>query len=68
MDVKVFAVSVQYGKGHHYFVRTDIVLYHDALTFARAEIRKLEKRYKRGAKPTVYIWQLDATFTMPPVN
>lgn len=58
MKVKRYAVSIQWGQGQHYFVRTDI----DTLSIAAAEretrVRALARRKSRhNLVPSVYIWE-----------
>lgn len=59
MKVKEFAVSVQWGNGHHHFLKTDYesedAAYHAGDEHAKRLARQ-RKSNKRGAKPTVYVW------------
>ena len=58
MNVKDFAVTVQWGKGMHYFVTTELTSRPDAEALA-ARLRALHKKHQKqkGAKPTVYVWK-----------
>ena len=69
MEVKKFAVSVQWGKGMHYFTATDL----DTLAEAKRAATKASehawfthnKRLTKypGASPTTHIWQHIETIT-----
>ncbi len=57
MKVKSFAVSVQWGEGHHYFVRTDLESELAARDDATARAKQLAKqKHKHNLKPSVYVW------------
>jgi hypothetical protein len=61
MDVKRYAVSVQWGKGMHYFKATDLVDYAAAEQLAEAQLRlalKTKQKSKMNLEPTIHIWQL----------
>jgi hypothetical protein len=61
MDVKRYAVSIQWGKGMHYFKATDLIDYTAAEQLAHAELRLALKTKQNSAKspePTIHIWEL----------
>jgi len=67
MEVKSFAVSVQWGKGMHYFKRTDIETQTEADRLAYNLLRGNEKRAnKRGAQPTFHVWKLVSSIILEP--
>ena len=52
-----YAVSVQWGSGHHYFVHTD-----NSLELSVAEVNKhkqalARRRPKHNLVPTVHLWE-----------
>lgn len=58
MKPKGYAISVQWGSGHHYFVRTDCKDPAEAIADAKARQGVLaKKRHKHNLRPTVYVWQ-----------
>lgn len=65
MEVKLFAVSVQWGKGIHYFRGTDLPNKEDAEQLAAALLRQeLKKKaiMKLHAHPTVHVWHHESEF------
>jgi len=61
MDVKHFAVSVQWGKGMHYFKATDLPSLDAADQLAEAQLRlalRTKKESKSNLAPTVHVWEL----------
>jgi len=60
-----FSVSVQWGRGHHYFVG-HFVTEKEANSCAEYEFSRLTRRTgKRGAKPRVLVWELQRV--LPPI-
>lgn len=60
MEVKNFAISIQWGKGMHYFYGTafdDINQTLSTASVALAHALNQQNKNKRGAKPTVHIWE-----------
>ncbi len=61
MKTTAFAVSVQWGKGHHYFIASDLDTKHQADLAARgaqlATMKVFEKKKGRAPQPHVYVWQ-----------
>lgn len=56
----MFYVSIQWGKGPHYFVTSKPVEIHEACAIADGHIRNLKNRKKkRGAIPTVRILKIN---------
>ena len=57
MKIDKWAVSVQWGHGHHYFLK-----YFSnepaAEIAAEKHLNDLKARYKKGAKPHVSVWRL----------
>lgn len=61
MKTSSFAVSVQWGAGHHYFVATDLDTQHAADLMAKkmqvVTMKTFEKKAGRAPRPHVYLWQ-----------
>ena len=60
MDVKEFAVSVQWGKGLHYFsvqFDSEREAKHRAQKMAISFFEKYYKQKRKGAKPKLFVWQ-----------
>lgn len=61
MNVSNFAVSVQWGKGPHYFVATDLETKHVAeLLVGKMKVSTMQlfvKKKGRAPQPHVYLWQ-----------
>ena len=58
MKAKEFTVSVQWGGGHHYFLKTYDTEQEAILAAAsHAERLSAQKTSKRGARPTVFAWR-----------
>ena len=66
MDVLNYAVSIQYGKGLHHWVRTDIVSELEALTLSTATKRQVKG--KKGPKTTVHLWKRITSFGEVPAS
>jgi hypothetical protein len=70
MDAGPYAVSIQYGKGLHHFVRTDYQTIDEAEQRAIEAIKRLTappKKFRKGRrypapKPTVHVWVLRNRF------
>ena len=62
MKVDKFAVSVQYGRGHHFWLRTDYLDVNKASSAAAVKRQRRMRLWKRGFKPTVYVWELKERF------
>ena len=58
MKVAEYAVSIQYGEGHHFFVRTDLTSLAGAEDIAQQHVKRLSP-HKKGAIPTVHIYKLE---------
>ena len=59
MTPKPFMISIQWGRGHHYFHGVGAFSYEDAVKIAKARYEQLELRAnKRGFKPRIMIWEL----------
>ena len=57
MKAAKYAFSVQWGSGHHYFLRTDDDI-EKVSHWATSQAEMLRRRQgKRGAKPTVHVWK-----------
>lgn len=59
MKVDNFAVSVQWGSGHHYFLNTEYQSDDEAYAAgnkAAKELKKSRARKNNRLKPTVYVW------------
>ena len=60
MKTLQYAISVQYGQGHHFFRRTDLIVKEEALDLAReiqTQVTKARKQVGRGAVPLVHVWE-----------
>jgi hypothetical protein len=57
MKIDKWAVSVQWGEGHHYFLAY-FPTEGEAEEVAEAHATQLKARYKKGAKPHVAVWRL----------
>ena len=54
-SIKYF-VSIQWGKGPHYFICSEIENKSEALLLADSHVRRLKNReHERGAKPSVRV-------------
>jgi hypothetical protein len=62
MEVKQFAVSVQWGKGMHHFQATDLTSLEDANNLAKATIRQKLRMKVDHVKPVVYVWHIESSF------
>ena len=58
MEVKNFAVSIQWGKGMHYFSQTDHETEEGAIQIAEKIAKNIDKNHKKGARPTIHVWKL----------
>jgi len=56
MNVSKFAVSLQWGKGMHYWVDTDLSSNEAALKVAEAAIKRSLRMKAKNLKPTVHVW------------
>ncbi len=57
-----YMVSVQWGKGFHYFVTPKCLQYIHAYADLHLHVQRLKdqrSRNKRGAKPIVRVWKLE---------
>lgn len=64
MKVDQYAVSVQHGEGHHYFLRyepTQKEAEELAVCQIKGEIARRAARNNKGAKPKVHVWRLVGT-------
>jgi len=61
MLVSKFAVSVQYGQGYHYFLRTDLDTEVQAQDIFKGAAARLLPHKKPGAKPAVHLWERKET-------
>lgn len=57
MKIDKWAVSVQWGEGHHYFIRY-FADEKDAEQCAEGHMLQLRKQYRKGARPHVSVWRL----------
>ena len=58
MKIRKYAVSVQWGAGHHYFLHF-YATQEEAQVAAERHLQMLKQRQnKRGAKPHSMVWEL----------
>ncbi len=56
MIVGAYAVSIQYGRGMHYFVAY-AASEREARIKADQHLARCKGQWKKGAKPRVFVWQ-----------
>lgn len=66
MEVKRYATSIQYGKGLHHFIRTDLDTEVEAQRLAIQTVRRV--RGKKGPKASVHVWQHVTKFDEVPAS
>ena len=58
MKTSAFAVSVQWGNGHHYFIRSDLATEEEARPIFDEHNRIAQgTKRKRGFKPQAFLWK-----------
>lgn len=66
MEVKRFAISIQWGKGMHHFLRTDYETQTNAEEAGSKYVYTHSKKHKAGNLPIVHLWEHNSSVKCEP--